>query len=125
MITAIATTDSAMTDMTPHLVLVARVVAAGICHEPGIFAFLFSPLSPHEDRKICQDHSKGHRTRCCTRLVYKRNGLLDGYLTTGLLVVIPIPIPDVVVIRQETLLLIQQLQETIRKEHAHVPSQIL
>ena len=27
---AIAATDSAMTDMTPHLVLVARVVAAGV-----------------------------------------------------------------------------------------------
>ena len=47
-------------------------------------------------------------------------------ITTGLLVVIPVPIPDVVVvIRQETLLLIQQLQETIRKEHTHVPRQIL
>ena len=47
-------------------------------------------------------------------------------ITTGLLVVIPVPIPDVVVvIRQETLLFIQRLQETIRKEHAHVPSQIL
>ena len=46
--------------------------------------------------------------------------------TTGLLVVVPIPIPDVVVvIRQETLLLIQRLKETIRKEHAHVPRQIL
>ena len=46
--------------------------------------------------------------------------------TTGLLVVITIPIPDVVVvIRQETLLLIQRLKETIRKEHAHVPRQIL
>ena len=30
MITAIITTDSAMTNMTPHFVLVARVVAAGV-----------------------------------------------------------------------------------------------
>ena len=30
MITAIVTTDSAMTNMTPHFVLVARVVAAGV-----------------------------------------------------------------------------------------------
>ena len=30
MITAIATTNSTMTDMTPHLVLVVRVVAAGV-----------------------------------------------------------------------------------------------
>ena len=53
-------------------------------------------------------------------------GLFDCYWTTGLLVVIPIPIPDVVVVvRQETLLLIQRLKETIRKEHAHVPRQIL
>ena len=33
------------------------------CHEPGIFAFLFSPLSPHEDMKTCQDHSRRHRTQ--------------------------------------------------------------
>ena len=30
MLTAIAATNSAMTDVTPHFVLVARVVAAGI-----------------------------------------------------------------------------------------------
>ena len=30
MVMAIAVTNSAMTDMTPHFVLVARVVAAGI-----------------------------------------------------------------------------------------------
>ena len=30
MLTAITTTNSAMTDMTPHFVLVARVVAAGV-----------------------------------------------------------------------------------------------
>ena len=30
MVTAIAATNSAMTDVTPHLVLVARVVAAGV-----------------------------------------------------------------------------------------------
>ena len=30
MVTAIAATNSAMTDMTPHFVLVARVVAAGV-----------------------------------------------------------------------------------------------
>ena len=56
----------------------------------------------------------------------QERGLFDCYWTIGLLVVIPIPIPDVVVVvHQETLLLIQRLQETIRKEHAHIPSQIL
>ena len=60
-------------------------------------------------------------------MIHKTSVYEEDYsITTGLLVVIPIPIPDVVVvIRQETLLLIQRLQEMIRKEHAHVPSQIL